>query len=88
MKSFVKVSAVAALALAMTTLGAMQARAGGWPVAAGVVGGVAVGTAVGVTLANAAAPAYYGYPGPVYVGPRYCAPGPVVVAAPGYYYGR
>src|SRR5580658_1333635 len=83
MKRFVKTSVIAALALAMTTFGAVQAQAWGWPVAAGVFGGLAVGTAVGVTVANAAAPVYYSYPAPVYAAPRYCAPAPVASYAPG-----
>jgi len=90
MKQLMKTSVIAALALAMTTFGALQARAGGWAVAGGVLGGLAVGTAVGVTVANAAGPVCYPYPAPVYAAPRYYAPGPAVVAvapAPAYYYG-
>jgi hypothetical protein len=91
MKTFMKTSCVAALALAMTTFGAAQARAGGWAVAGGVLGGVAVGTAVGVSVASAATPVYYTAPPPVYAAPTYyapaaaCAPAPVAVA-PAYYY--
>jgi hypothetical protein len=66
MKTFMKTSIVAALALAMATFGTSNARAGGWPIAAGVVGGLAVGTAIGVTVASANAPVYaypaYSYP--------------------------
>jgi len=88
MKTIMKTSCIAALALAMTTFGAVQARAGGWAVAGGVLGGVAMGTAIGVTVANAAAPAYYAYP-PAYYGPAYApvpAAVPVAAVAP-YYYG-
>ncbi len=85
MNTFMKTSCVAALALAMTTFGAMQARAGGWAVAGGVLGGVAVGTAIGVTVANAAQPVYYAAPGPVYGAPAYCAPAAVYAPAPAYY---
>ena len=65
MKTFMKISSFAGLALAMTTFGAPQARAGGWAVAGGVLGGLAVGTAVGVSVASAAAPVYYTAPAPV-----------------------
>jgi hypothetical protein len=74
MKTFMKISCVAAVALAMTTFGVQQARAGGWAVAGGVVGGLAVGTAIGATVASAATPVYYTAPGPVYAAPTYCAP--------------
>jgi hypothetical protein len=87
MKTFMKISCVAALALAMTTFGAVQAQAGGWAVAGGVLGGLAVGTAVGVSVANAASPAYYSYPPPVYAAPPYYAPAAAYAAAPAYYYG-
>jgi hypothetical protein len=68
MKTFMKTSVVAALALAMVTFGTPNARAwgGGWPIAAGVFGGLAVGTVIGATVASASAPAYaypaYSYP--------------------------
>jgi hypothetical protein len=81
MKRFTTTSLIALLALAMTTFGAMQARAGGWAVAGGVLGGLAVGTAVGVTVANAATPVYYSYPAPVYSAPMYYAPAPAVTYA-------
>jgi hypothetical protein len=85
MKTFLKTSCVAALALAAMTFGAPQAKAwvGGWPIAAGVFGGVAVGTAVGATVAaNAAAPVYYTAPPAVYATPNYYAPAPAPVYAP------
>jgi hypothetical protein len=80
MKTFIKTSCIAAVALAMTTFGAVQAQAGGWAVAGGVLGGVAVGTAVGVSVASAASPVYYAYPPPYYGAPAYAA-------APACYYG-
>jgi hypothetical protein len=88
MKTLIKLSCVAALALAMTTFGTPQAQAGGWCVAGGVLGGLAVGTAVGATVvaANAASPAYYAAPAPVYAAPAYYAP-PTVAVAPVYYGG-
>lgn len=94
MKTLMKTSCVAALALAMTTFGALQARAGGWAVAGGVVGGLAVGTAIGATVAAASQPVYYSYPPAAYGAPGYYAPAaayapaPIsVVASPAYYYG-
>jgi len=88
MKTLMKTSIIAALALAMVTFGTPNARAwgGGWPIAAGVVGGLAVGTAIGVAVANANAPAYaypaYSYPAyPAYPAYRTYAPAP----APAYY---
>ena len=86
MKTLIKTSCVAVLALAAMTFGAPQARAwgGGWPIAAGVFGGLAVGTAVGVTVASAAQPVYYTAPPPVYVAPRYYAPAPAYAPAPVY----
>jgi hypothetical protein len=93
MKTITKSILAGAVALALVTVGTSQAQAGGWPIAAGVVGGLAVGTAVGAAVANSSAPAYYGYPGPVYPGYAYSAPvpvgycpQPVVVAAPGPYF--
>lgn len=75
MKTFMKFACIAAMALAMMTFGAAQARA--WPVPIpppGVVlGGVAVGAA-------ASAPAYY-------APPAYYASAPAYAAAPAYYYG-
>jgi len=84
MKRFMKTSSAAALVLAMTAFGSMQARAGGWAVAGGVLGGLAAGTVIGATVASAAAPAYYAYPAPVYASPAYYAPAPApaVVASP------
>jgi hypothetical protein len=83
MKTLIKNSIVAALALAMATFGTSNARAWrcGWPIAAGVFGGLAVGTAIGATVANASAPAcvYPAYSYPVYrtyqTYPAYPAPG-------------
>ncbi len=63
MKTITKSILAGAVALALVTVGTSQAQAGGWPIAAGVVGGLAVGTAVGAAVANSSAPAYYGYPG-------------------------
>jgi hypothetical protein len=85
MKTFMKTSCVAALALAMTAFCAPQARAGGWAVAGGVLGGLAVGTAVGVSVASAATPVYYTAPAPVYAAPTYYAPAAAVTVAPSCY---
>jgi hypothetical protein len=90
MKNFMKVTAVAAVVLALTTTGVANARAGGWRVAAGVSGGLAVGTVVGATIAStyAAPPVYYPYAPAAYPAPYYAphyAPAPVVVAPPVYY---
>ncbi|HEV7925493.1 MAG TPA: hypothetical protein VGR14_09065 [Verrucomicrobiae bacterium] len=80
-----KISCIAAVALAMTTFGTLQARAGGWAIAGGVVGGLAVGTAIGASVA-ASGPVYYTAPAPVYAAPRYYAPAAVAVG-PAYCYG-
>jgi hypothetical protein len=84
MKKFTKITAVAAVVLALTTAGVSNAQAGGWPVAAGVVGGLAVGTAVGATVATtyAAPPAYYPYAPAAYPAPYYA---PYYAPAPVYY---
>ncbi len=87
MKTLTKSIMAGAVALALVTVGTQQARAGGWPIAAGVVGGLAVGTVVGASIASASAPAYYGYPAPVYPAPGYAyaataCPAPVVAVAP------
>jgi hypothetical protein len=90
MNALMKTTCVAALALGLTTLGAPQARAwgGGWPIAAGVFGGLAVGTAVGATVASAAAPGYYAVPPPGYYAPPPAyVPAPAYAPAPAYYYG-
>jgi hypothetical protein len=59
--------------------GVSSACAGGWPVAAGGVGGFATGTIVGRAVANyPPPPAYYVYPHRAYVAPL-CAPAPVIV---------
>jgi hypothetical protein len=86
MKTYAKISAAAAVILALAGAGVSNARAGGWPVAAGVVGGFAAGAIVGTTLANPVPPpVYYAYPPPVYAAPVY-VPAPVVApAAPVYY---
>ena len=86
MKNYVKVSAVAAVILALTAAGVSEARAGGWPIAAGVVGGFAAGTIVGAAIAQSAPPpAYCVYPQPFYAAPV-CAPVPwVIQPAPVYY---
>ena len=75
MKNFTKVTAVAAVVLALTAAGVSNARAGGWPVVAGVAGGLAVGTAVGATMAStyAAPPVYYPYAPAAYPAPYLCA---------------
>jgi hypothetical protein len=90
MKTLTKSLIAGAVALALVTVGTQQAQAGGWPIAAGVVGGLAAGTVIGATVASASAPAYYGYPAPVYPAPAYgyaapVYPGPVVAPAPAYY---
>jgi hypothetical protein len=69
MKTFMKTMIAAGVALTLVTAGSNQAQAGGWPIAAGVFGGLAVGTAVGVAVATSH---------PVYVSPAY----PVYVPAP------
>jgi hypothetical protein len=79
MKKLIKIPAVAAVILSLATTGVSSARAGGWPVAAGAVGGFAVGTMVGRAVAYCPPPAYYVYPPRVYVAP-WCAPAPVIVA--------
>jgi hypothetical protein len=86
MKKFMKISLVGALALAAVTFGAPQAQAwgGGWPIAAGVFGGLAVGTAVGATVASASTPVYYAAPPAVYAAPTYYAPAPAYTPAPAY----
>jgi hypothetical protein len=79
MKRLVKVPAVAAVILTLAMAGVSSARAGGWPVAAGVVGRFAAGTIVRRAVANyPPPPAYYVYPQRVYVAPL-CAPAPVIV---------
>ena len=94
MKTLMKLSVVAAVALALTTLGAPKAEAGVW-FSGRVFGGVAVGTAIGVSVAAARAPyyAYSGYRYPeVYAAcpPVYYGPAAVVYGTPycyGYGYG-
>ncbi len=93
MKNLVKIFAVSTAILSLTTLGVDNARAGGWPIAAGVMSGVAAGAIVGTAIATAAAPPIYAYPPPAYgygyAAPAYAAPGyaaPVVVPPAPYYY--
>jgi hypothetical protein len=98
MKTMLKNTLVAGLALALTTFGTAQAHAAFVPVAPLVWGGVAAATVIGATVAQASAPAPYGYPPPAYYGPapayRYPAPYPVYAPvygrpfAPAYYYPR
>ena len=79
MKRLVKVPAVAAVILTLAMAGVSSAHAGGWPVAAGGVGGFASGTIVGRAVADyPPPPAYYVYPQRVYVAP-FCASAPVIV---------
>jgi hypothetical protein len=79
MKRLVKVPAVAAVILTLAMVDISSARAGGWTVAAGVVGGFAAGTIVGRAVANYPPPsAYYVYPQRVYVAPL-CAPASGIV---------
>ena|ERR1700722_9036083 len=81
--------------LAMTILAlagsqVQTAKAGGWPIAAGVFGGLAVGTAIGASVAPAPvyyAPGYYNAPAPVhpnygYNSYNYCPPVPSVAFRP------
>jgi hypothetical protein len=79
MKRLVKVPAVAAVILTLATAGVSSARAGGWTVVAGVVGGFAAGTTVCRAVANCPPPpAYYVYPHRAYVAPL-CVPAFVIV---------
>ena len=73
--------AITILALAGSQV--QTAKAGGFPIAAGVLGGLAVGTAIGATVAHA--PVYYA-PGPAYpyYPPVAYRSGPVVYAPPIY----
>lgn len=82
------------LALTILTLAGSQvqtAKAGGWGIAAGVLGGVAAGTIIGESIAHpvyvAPAPVYYYPPAPVYAAPAppvYYAPAPAVYPQPVY----
>ena len=74
MKRFMKIFAVTGLALAVAAVTAPKAQAGAWGIAAGVVGGLAVGTTIGLAAAHTSAPAYYAYPGPAYAYTSYAAP--------------
>jgi len=86
MKTFMKTSVVAALALTLAAFGTSNARARSWPIAAGVVGGLAVGATV--AIASAPVYAYPAYPtrltGLTY--PAYAAPVVHLVAPPPVYY--
>lgn len=87
MRTFLKSSIAGALALGMIALGTPNAHAGGWPIAAGVVGGLAVGTAIGATVAAANAAPVYAYPYPAYpTYPAYPAYSYATVPAPAYNY--
>ena len=86
-----KIILAAIMSLAFLGTQVQTAKANGWPIAAGVVGGLAVGTAIGVAASHpvyyAPAPAYY--PPPAYYAPApapvYAQPPPTVVyAQPGY----
>ena len=78
MNTIVKTSMAVGLAATMATFGTSNARAGGWPIAAGVIGGLAVGTAIGATVASASAPPAYVYPAYPYPAYTYAAPAPAV----------
>src|SRR5271168_3269652 len=93
-----KIILAAVMSLALAGSQVQTAQAGGWPIAAGVIGGLAVGTAIGASVAHpvyyAPAPAYY-YPPTTYYQPApavtyqapvvYAQPAPTVVyAQPGY----
>jgi hypothetical protein len=78
--------AMTILALAGSQVQTAKAGGCGWPVAAGVFGGLAVGTAIGATVAQspvycAPAPAYV-YPPVAYSSPPVVYQRPVVVARP------
>jgi len=90
MKILTKISAIGAIALSLMAFTPAKAHAGGWPIAAGVIGGLAVGTVIGATVASAAAPPpYYAYPPVAYSTPVLAQPAPVYVQpAPVYYYPR
>jgi hypothetical protein len=86
MKKLVKYTAVAAVILALGPAGASSAKAGGWPVAAGVAGGFAAGAIVSRAMASWPPPAYYGYPPRVYAAPYYPV-GPVFAPSRPFCYG-
>jgi hypothetical protein len=73
-KSLVAMTLAGALAIG-ATFTSTETRAGDGQVAAGIVGGLAVGTILGAAVA---APRYYAPPPP----PAYVAPAPVYVAPP------
>ena len=86
-----KIILAAVMSLALAGSQVQTAQAGGWPIAAAAVGGLAVGTAIGASVAHpvyyAPVPAYY-YPPATYYQPApvvYAQPAPTVVyAQPGY----
>jgi hypothetical protein len=73
--------ALAGNIVAGVTVGATEVRADNGSLAAGVVGGLAIGTILGAT---AAAPRYYAPPPPP--PPVYVAPAPIYVAPPRCYW--
>jgi hypothetical protein len=81
MKRLSVVAATAATIAVLAVAGPDQARAGSGDVAAGLLGGFAVGALVGSVL---------GPPAPVYVAPApvYVAPAPVYVGPPACYWTR
>jgi hypothetical protein len=85
MKKLVKFTAVAAVLLTLATAGTANARAGGWPIAAGIAGGFAAGALVSRAVGPYPAPGYYACP-PVVYAAAYGGPAPVVVAPPVAYY--
>ena len=89
MNAISKMTLSAGLALALTTFGAPQARAGGWWIPGAVVGGVAAGAVIGATVAAATAPPYAyappAYPAYGYAPYGYAPSATVVVGSPAYY---
>jgi hypothetical protein len=65
-KNMKKIFLSSVLGVALVGSQVSSARAGGWPIAAGVLGGLAVGTAVGATVVAANQPVYYYPPQTVY----------------------
>ena len=72
-----KILAITVLAVVGSQMQPAQARDRGWGVAAGVLGGLAVGTAIGASVSQ---PAYYSAP------PTYYAPPPTYYSPPPVYY--
>lgn len=78
-KSLIALVATAMLASAIVTVPTQaDARRRGAAIAAGIIGGLAVGA----ILSGAFGPPYYAYPYPYYYGP-----GPGYYYGPGFYYG-